>query len=249
MVSTRSPPTPIGKTQQRQIELVLVPIMAFLLHSGLNESMVRLACDLAIQKAKRMKSGPKVIHVGQTLGCSEVVARWLRDPTYLNDAGQPRSLPLQGPQSIASLTKECELQVSPSAMLNLLLKFRTVQRLAGRKYILVKKYLSLAGANALSFESSMLSMSDAVKAATRGMGLDPKHRRCFFKRADNWNIPKKYEREFSRFAEQRTMTFLHEIDDWLEQHSQLSSPRTSVVKPRSTARLGLAIFEISSRQE
>ena len=228
------------------VEDLLAPIMTFLLRSGLSESQILTLCTGAIRRGKSTRSGPKVARIGSGHDSSILVARWLRDPSYLNRAGRPDDLPLHGRGSLSSLLADCGIDSSVDMALALLLKYGTVRKTADGKCRLLKRYMNYAIPGLLPFEPNMQFMTDAVKATTRGLGLSRPQPRVFCKWVDNARIPKRFEGEYSRFAERRGLAFLHEINDWLDEHCDLSLQS----KPRSgkMARLGMGLFGIRSNR-
>jgi hypothetical protein len=220
--------------------------MTFLSRAGLTEPQILSNCRAAIRRGKGISSGPKVACIGTGHDSSIIVARWLRDPTYLNRAGRPEDLPLNGRASLSSLLKDCRIDTPPDSATKVLLQFGTVQKIRGGKYRLVKRYMNYAIPRFLPFEPNIQFMTDAVKATTRGLGIGRPQPRVFCKWVDNARIPRRFEAEFSRFSEMRGLAFLHEINDWLDEHCDAES--SSRLSSKNVRRLGMGLFGIRSRR-
>jgi hypothetical protein len=229
------------------VEGLLTPLMTFLSRSGLTDLQIVSLCGSALKKGKIVRSGPKVTRIGPAHDSSIIVARWLRDPTYLNRAGRPEDLPLRGRLSVSSLLKDCGIGTSPAAALNVLLKFNTARRIANGKYRLTKRYMNYSIPGVLPFEPNMQFMTAAVRATTRGLGVDKPQPRVFCKWVDNVCIPRRFEADFSHFAERRGLAFLHEVNDWLDEHCHL--PLRDQPRRRKMSRLGMGLFAIRSSGE
>jgi len=226
------------------VEELLAPLMTFLTRSGLTEPQILSQCSAAIRRGRKNRSGPKVARIGLAHDSSIFVARWLRDPTYLNRAGRPGDLALRGPGSLSSLLSDCGIDTPLDSALALLLKYGTVRKTANGKCRLVKRYMNYAIPGLLPFEPNMQFMTDAIRATTRGLGLSRPQPRVFCKWADNVGIPIRFEGEFSRFAERRGLAFLYEINDWLDEHCHL--PLQNYPRSRKVTRLGMGLFGIRS---
>lgn len=233
--------------KDQYVEDLLTPLMTFFHRSGLTDAQIIALCDAALNQGKKIRSGPRVTRIGPAHDSSIVVARWLRDPAYLNRAGRPADLPLRGRLSVSSLLKDCGISTAPDAAIKVLLRFNTVRRIANGKHRLIKRYMNYSIHGLLPFEPNMQFMTAAVRATTRGLGIGRPQPRVFCKWVDNVCIPQRFEAEFSRFTERRGLAFLHEINDWLDEHCHLPLRDQSGLKKMS--RLGMGLFAIRSRGE
>ena len=218
--------------------------MTFLSRSGLTEPQILSMCSAAIRRGKKSRLGPKVARIGSGHDSSILVARWLRDPAYLNRAGRPGDIPLHGRGSLSSMLADCGVNTTLDSALSLLLRYGTVRKTRNGKYRLVKRYMNYAIPGLLPFEPNMQFMTDAVRATTRGLGLSRPQPRVFCKWVDNVRIPRRYESEFSRFAERRGLAFLHEMNDWLDEHCHI--PLQDYPRSAKMTRLGMGLFGIRS---
>jgi hypothetical protein len=223
---------------------LLLPIFTFLKKSGLSEVELLTESRSAIRNASRTKSKLKVVRIGFASLNTNIVGRWLRDPNYLNHAGRPADLPRTGARSFTSLVRDCELEVSPSKALALLIEIGNVRKVASGNYRLVRRSLDFAITDYLPFEPNLKFLVDAAKAATRGLGKSQKATKLFWITAENSQVQGRHSKEFLRFAEQRGLSFTHEINDWLEQHKHNGLPPGKAVG--KSKRLGMGVFGICS---
>ena len=231
------------------VQDLLVPIAEFLQRSGMQQSQLHAEWQSAIRRASRARKGVKVIRIGyEQLGLT-IVSRWLRDPNYLNHAGRPDDLPLRGKRSFSSLLKSCAVIRPAPDVLDSLLEFGTVKRIASNRFRLIRRSINFAIPNYLPFEPNFQFLVDALHASTWGSSVVPKSPRLFWQNVASSNVPDKYAVEFLRFAKERSLTFMHEINDWLEAHETVIAavPRKTLESAKNK-RLGIGLFGVCSDQ-
>ena len=231
------------------VQDLLVPIVEFLQRSGMQRPQLHLEWQSAIARASRARKGVKVIRIGyEQLGLT-IVSRWLRDPNYLNHAGRPDDLPLRGRRSFCSLLKSCAVSLPAADLLHSLIEFGTVKKVNSNKYRLIRRSINFAIPSYLPFEPNFQFLVDAVHASTWGSSVVPKSPRLFWQNVASNSVPNKYAADFLRFSKQRSLSFMHEINDWLEAHETASAaaPRKAANSPRSK-RIGIGLFGVCSEQ-
>jgi hypothetical protein len=97
----------------------------------------------------------------------------------------------------------------------------------------------------LPFEPNAQFIVDAISSATRGMGNGQASKDLFWLNAEHNHIPQVHAKEFLNFVQSRGIVFLHEINDWLDQHGATRGERST--KRRALRRLGIGLFPICSR--
>ena len=220
---------------------LLAPIAAFLLKSGLSRAQLLREFRSAISHATTSKL--KVIHMRIGEEASSIVNRWLRDPMFLNSAGRPADLSLKGARSIAALVRASHTQVSPAAALNMLVEFGIVKKVATGKYRLIRRLVDFGHAEYLPFEPNYRFLVDATKVSTTRLRKPTGTPGLFWQCADNPRIDPRHAGDFLRFAQQRSLSFMHEINDWLDEHeSKHSYGSRHRIKLK---RLGIGLFGIS----
>jgi len=231
--------------RNKEVLQLLGPIVALLQRSGVSDSELVHGFSLALKKARSSKDTIKVLRLGSYYQRGELTDRWIRDPKYTNAAGKPLDLPIRGATSLASLAKDSGVTDRPTEILSMLLKFGNVVKVTRGRYRLVKRYMNYKASGLLPFEPNYQFLIDAISAATRGMGsLDP-NQSLYWLNAEHKYVPASCVGEFLEYLRSRGVIFLHEVNDWLDQHAI-----DGVGKPRSGARVrrvGVGLFPISSR--
>jgi hypothetical protein len=96
----------------------------------------------------------------------------------------------------------------------------------------------------LPFEPNYRFMVDATRAATNRL-LSPKDKnKLFWQCADNPRIHPRDTKAFLIFVKQRGLSFMHEINDWLDEHERTEAGLTQRRAP--TRRVGVGLFGIAS---
>jgi hypothetical protein len=201
----------------------------------------------ALRHSSGAKSKLRVVHIGDEHLGSSIISRWLRDPAYLNRAGRPDDLPLRGKRSITSLLEAGKVTIPPSTVVALLIELGTVIKVAHARYRLLRRVMNYSIPDYLPFEPNFRFLVDAARACTWGSGIPPNTPRLFWQNAYSMNIDRKYVPEFLRFAKERGLTFMHEINDWLESHECVRTEKVLGAKKRKNMRrLGMGLFGICS---
>ncbi len=226
-------------TRQVRREL-LTPVMALLHKSGIPKVKLLAECKAAIRSAS--SSRLKIVHISIGQEVTGIVNRWLRDPNYLNNSGRPDELPLKGKRSIGTLVRACKTTVSPKEALSVMVRFGVVRRIPSGKYRLIRRLMDYGHPVYLPFEPNFRFLTDAARVSTRRLRNSTRPTGLFWQCADNPRIDSRKVREFMQFAQQRSLSFMHEINDWLDEHEcNGSQPTKSSVKMK---RLGVGLFGI-----
>jgi hypothetical protein len=199
----------------------------------------------AVRRTSKHKPRLKVVRIGFEHLDSTVIARWLRDPTYLNRVGRPVDLPLTGKVSLNSLLKTCRLRVLPRQVARLLLEFGSVKEISPGRYRLLRPHLNFTRPNILPFEPNFQFLVDAVRATTWGSAAKGKEPRLFWQNAIHTGVHHRHVAKFLTFARERGLLFAHEIDEWLEAHDN-DPYKHSSKRSLGRARLGVGLFGICS---
>ena len=230
----------VSKTTRQIRRDLLTPVMSLLHRSGISKARLLAECRSAIRSASSSKL--KIVHVGISHEVTGIVNRWLRDPEYLNSAGRPDELPLRGKRSIASLVRACRTSVRPKAALDLMVQFGVARRIPSGKYRLIRRMMVYGHPEYLPFEPNFRFLTDAAKVSTRNLWNSKTPPTLFWQCADNPKIEQRRIREFMQFAQQRGLSFMHEINDWLDEHE--CTGRQGTRKSAKLKRLGVGLFGI-----
>lgn len=224
---------------------LLIPIAAFLRRAGTSKSQLMSEWKVAIQSSSRPKRELKVVKIGfEHLG-STTISRWLRDPKYLNHAGRPDDLPVRGNRSITSLLKEGGVKRPAKEVISLLLELGTITKVATSRYRLIRRSMNYTIPEYLPFEPNFRFLVDAARACTWGSGVSMRSPRLFWLNAYSTRVHHRHTADFLRFAKERGLSFMHEINDWLEAHEMSHTARApSRAKLASMRRLGMGLHGI-----
>jgi hypothetical protein len=232
---------PTNSTNPRQVSRdLLAPIAAFLLKSGMSRVQLLSEFRSAIRQASGSKLKVTHLQIGEEV--SSIVNRWLRDPKFLNSVGRPAELPLRGSRSIAALVSTSHSHISPTAALNMLIEFGIARKVATGKYRLVRRLVDYGHSEYLPFEPNFRFLVDATKVSTSRLRKPKGTPGLFWQCADNPRIDARHATEFLRFAQQRSLSFMHEINDWLDEHESKHSYSRS--NRSHLKRLGIGLFGI-----
>ena len=232
-----------GQEKLEALEL-LSPLVAFLRASGVSDQNLQDGFSAALDRAKRASNRIEVVRMGAYYRRGEIIDRWLRNPTFVNKAGKPLDLPLNGKLSITSLTRLAGLKESPRSILRLLVKFGNVTRTSSGRYRLVKRYMNYKAPGLLPFEPNVQFISDAISSATRGLGNRKASKELFWLNAEHSYIPAVMTKQFLRYVHSRGIVFLHEVNDWLDQYAE-REPTESADRKR-LRRIGVGLFPFCS---
>lgn len=216
------------------------PIFALLARAGFSDTEISEICARSLKKASSSKVGPNVFRIGYDYITADLIHRWLRDPKYINSNGKPKDLLLTGNCSFQSLVKESESRASPIAVADLLVKFGTIRKLENGSLRLVRRSLNFAISESLPFEPNLKFLIDAVRSCTRGLAQRSVGPRLYWHCADSRQVERKDVESFLKFSEERSLSFMHEINDWLDQHaSNMPKKRLGRIQ-----RVGVGLFAI-----
>jgi hypothetical protein len=102
-------------------------------------------------------------------------------------------------------------------------------------------------ADYLPFEPNFRFLVDATRATTNRLHAPKARNRLFWQCADNSRIHPRYAKDFLSFVKQRGLSFMHEINDWLDEHA--STQAGVARRSAGTKRLGVGLFAIASNRE
>lgn len=223
---------------------LLSDVVGFLKHSGLSDEELVEECRLTLKRASAKKRQLNVIHIERAQEGSNIVNRWLRDPEYLNSSGKPADLPRHGPRSVTSLIGDCRGSLSAADALALLSQYGNVKKVGRDKYRLVKRLMHFGHADYETFEPNFKFLCDAANVTTKKLGTANGRPGLFWHCADNVRIDPKKARQFLQFAQERSLSFMHEMNDWLnENEARESKPHKGTVHLK---RVGVGLFGICS---
>lgn len=231
-----------SQSQQRKIkadaESLLHPVIGFLMASGMSPENIAKTVGDSVSRVKEQGGKTSVNSMKQIDTYRDIVSRWTTRAEFVDKEGAPRELSVGGKFGFKSLV----LSVSPATdvekAIQDLQRYGNIRRQKSGKLKLLKKFLHVTSSKTLAYEPHFSFLSQACD--TTGSLLRKKQPekalRNFWRTAEVVDLPATDLPEFLRFAKERSLTFLQELDEWLRAHSQAKK------KGISSVRAGLGLF-------
>jgi len=228
---------------REQAVSLLYPIASFFKKVGISRSQSLAALTAALEDVH----GParkRLEHIGAPTCYADLIATWTRERRFLDRRGCPRALPLSGAHGFAALVKAACAEQEPKRLLNVLIRYKNVRRLANGKFQLVSPFFCATAGSRVAFEPVAYFLNDVTSALTHMLKSSraPEKFRHFWRTVDSTRISGSNARKFSAFAKERSFILLEELDDWLEAHSGDKHRRRG-----KRLRVGLGLFSICSQ--
>jgi hypothetical protein len=231
----------------RRATRLLYPLAAFLRAGGLSEQEAKACFAAAFQKALKTPSARRFDHIGHPTRYADIVARWARDERFLDRSGRPRLLSLGGKYGFRALVREASENSDPEAVLAVFLRYGNVRKTKAGLYDLVRPFFFSSREKSMAFEPMAYFLSDASTTLGRILRRTTRARypEVFWRKVETDHLSDVHAERFIEFLRDRSLTFLEEVDDWLEAH------RTSRKRRRRNLvrRTGLGLFTIYSDPE
>jgi len=174
---------------------------------------------------------------------SDLLHFWHTDPEFLDDEGRPLSLPMSGPgPSFTDLVRRYAGDIPPGAMRVELKRSFAIREDDEGVLTAVKRYcvpfeLDINFVQTIGFSLSRLAQT--ILRNAEQLECAPEDRSSHFEKyVWTQNLSSDDQEAFKEFAEQKTMEFLVELDDWIglrEQESKLGRERPNLGLPQRSA--------------
>lgn len=167
---------------------------------------------------------------------THVLTVWFSDPTYLDEAGIPRPLPLRGSErSLETLVSSINRRLDADEVLAYLLKGRALRRL-GSRYVPRGRVLSLRGVRGPNEFRNLRGLLAMLRTFEHNNRPRRQARSWFEFSAENPRIPKRACRKFDAFVGVRAKGFLYDVDSELRRLELTCKPGEPAV------RLGTGVY-------
>ncbi len=178
---------------------------------------------------------------GKTTDATRLLSGWYQDPDFLDAAGQPLDLPLEGDGiSFELLWKRYGGDVPVSAMLKELERVGVVRKTAGGQLEVVSRYYMPVQFDTQWLLNAGSVFEDLGENINHNLVASDDNPSRFLGRATNHSIDERHWPAFREFLEAEGESFLERVDDWLTEHE--AGGDTSDDKGR--LRLGAGLFMI-----
>ncbi len=190
---------------------------------------------------ERIDGGPESL-TGYVTKASVVLSAWHLDPAFIDGAGKPMLLPLDGDgASFAALLRKCGAgDVPPSTLLKELRSAGAVRKTAdGRLEALSRIYIP----HAMDGELIRLwgtVLGDIATTYVNNLTRTPKTPARFERAAVNARVRADALPEFRAFLNQEGQAFLERLDAWLTAHEVREGEESA----RGAVRLGAGVYHI-----
>lgn len=232
----------------KRATMLLFPLAAFLRAGGLSQEEAQASFAAAFEKALRTPNARRFDHIGHPTRYADIVALWARDARFLDRNGRPRLLALRGKSGFNAMVREASPNSKPDDVLAVFLRYGNVRKTKEGRYELVRPFFFSSRQKSMAFEPMAYFLSDA--STTLGRILRRTSRthcpEVFWRKVESDHLSDAHAERFIEFLRDRSLTFLEEIDDWLEAHrtTRKKRGRNSLVR-----RTGLGLFSIYSEPE
>ncbi len=227
---------------------LLFPLAAFLRAGGMTQSVAQASFANAFAKALKESSARRFDHIGHPTRYADIVSLWTRDQRFLDKGGRPRFLSMRGKLGFSTLVRESSPNSDPDAVLSVFLRYGNVRKVRRGCYELVRPFFFSTRQKSMAFEPMAYFLSDASMTLGRILRRTRRSRgpEVFWRKVESVDISDVHVKEFIEYVRERSLTFLEEVDDWLEAHRIGVKNR---VKRGATRRVGLGLFSIYSEPE
>jgi len=196
----------------------------------------------AYERSYALGSARRIEHIGHPMLYADVVALWSHDARFLDSAGRPRPLALEGKDELRALIRKLDPKCDPHYVIRVLTRFGNVRRDRNGKYRLVSSLFFTSTSSSMAFEPMAYFLSDASSTLGRILRRTRRTRapELFWRKVECSGISAENARRFVAFVRERGQDFLEEIDDWLESRATRRRSR------KRQRRVGLGLFSIDS---
>jgi len=170
---------------------------------------------------------------------AEILDAWHREPAFLNEHGDPRSLPFSGPKSFSTLARRFLPRFNPRDIADILVGERLLERDSGGGVVPVRR--------SARFGSKSTLMMDRVPALVHALFSTLRHNARSAGRPSNMRcergtlidrLPVEHVPAFNEYVRKLAYTLLNQTDGWA---SQRQVPQGTQSRQR-LARVGVEVF-------
>ncbi len=213
-----------------------------------NVSRVALLTGLSrrdVRRARAADAGGRERNSEESLNhASRVLSGWHLDAEFLDERGQPRELPDDGPgPSFQSLLRRYAGDIPTTALVKELLRSGSIERLDDGGYRVLRRYYMPRAMNAEAIERAGHVLSDLATTVEFNLSRRSADPSRFEGRAQNGRVDVRQMPAFRAFLEREAEGFLERVDDWLSTHEVDPADRAAVA-----LRVGAGVYAIQSLQ-
>ncbi|MEM9386074.1 MAG: DUF6502 family protein [Pseudomonadota bacterium] len=207
-----------------------------------NISRVAMLTGLTRRDASRQRdilAGEEPVTGDRVHSAARVLMGWHTDKAFLDDAGAPALLPMEGELSFTGLYKRYSgADIPLTAMLKELLTVGAVERRDDGSLRALTRYFRPEATDPHAIERAGLVLADLGATVRHNIYREDPAQSRFEGRAWSATVPRKHAPAFRAFLEERAQTFLEDVDAWLIAHEDDGDANDESV------RIGAGAYEI-----
>lgn len=172
---------------------------------------------------------------------TRVISGWKNDPIFIDNKGQPKPLTLNSNNnSFASLIKLYSGDITPKAMLELLIKAKCVQIKQNQVVLIKDAYLPGNDSPEVAF---ILGNDVNELVQTIGYNMNSSHaQKRFQRKVSTTKLSKNAQKAFQTLSAKHAQALLEELDVWLSEHEADTSEEAQYVS------LGIYYYESNNEE-
>lgn len=233
-------PSVQGQQIDDDVRLVLRRCALFYRASGYREELLMNEWYKALRWASGQKVKAKIYRAGPIESYRSICEQWIRNPKYLNVAGNPIALPAKGHVSIQSIMKDLKIGDDPTSAASALEKIGSVRRVGRNKFLLVQKMFRTRPDSFVAYETYSQFLAHAVKAATMPLHNTKSDRHSYWLTATRSGLTEREIVPFIQFVKRRAQPHMLEIDDSLNIKPKRNRQGRRI--PKNTVGAGIFTF-------
>lgn len=233
MMATEAGGPPLSQSDSTVEELlasVLQPLARLFMAGGLTAVQVLDATRAALDTSCDRRPFIAPVSLGsRQRDCMEVMCLWRRHRSFLTERGDPAQLPIRGQtSSFEVLCREARVENSPERVLEALVQFGAVA-VSDRGYVHALTPTFLLGT---SNSSAYLAVDGILKQLAGFIGVIEHNvlgptlgHSSRFERACSVTVAEELIPIANRLIRERGQEFIDSVDEWLERHRNVASPK------------------------
>lgn len=172
---------------------------------------------------------------------TRVISGWTNDQNFIDPAGQPKALKLsEGASSFATLVKLYSGDITPKAMLDLLMEAECVQTENDLVHLIKLAYLPGKDSPEVAFILGN-DTHELIQTINHNM-VTGDHNKRFQRKVSTTKLSKTATQEFQHISAKHAQALLEELDGWLSEHEAAVNEDSQYVS------LGIYYYESNNEE-
>ena len=173
---------------------------------------------------------------------TRVISGWLRDPDFVDENGNPKSLPLRGEcGSFAELVARYSGDITARTILDELIRVGAVSRLADKRVVLNHYGYIPEDSEPEKIDVLAKHVSDLLNTTVHNINCPNRRDTRFQRQVTYSDIPESVVDEFRQLSHEKSLALLLELNQWLANQKQTIKARPG--EPNGRVGVGIYYFE------